>query len=428
MIHLAQNQNLKIAEFTQDGFCDNGIIKEKHTAFKTSGIKLKKDGTVKYRIERPKFQRMVHLLLKQQFAGIICLCWDRISRNDQDDMIIKNLMDSGVDIRFVQANYDKSSAGALHRDIDGMFAQHYSRVISEKVKAANDKLRAEGKCLYLSPIGYLDNGSDNKPIDPERTPIIKRIFELYATGDFSLSQLAKWANKQGLRTKPARRKRTKSEILAGVESETIPKVSRPVNLKTIEGILTNPFYIGKIKQSRKGGDWIKSTSHQAVVDISLFNKVQEILQAKNVSIKYVDKKFYPYRGIVRCSCGRAYTPYTKKDFNYYRVKCLGDCTNPTKNLIEKNIDEAIEKMLAQIHFTDEELAEIDRGAKTGLDKINSQRKKELDDLHQEQKRIFDDLTYLTQNKITLLRNGAMTPEQITQDENRLNQQWMILLL
>jgi len=94
-------------------------------------------------------------------------------------------------------------------DIDGMFAAHYSRVISEKVKNAQRKLRIEGRCLYFTPIGYLDKGSDNKPLDPERAPIVKRVFELYSTGDWSFAQLGKWAAKQGLTTKPVRRKRTK---------------------------------------------------------------------------------------------------------------------------------------------------------------------------------------------------------------------------
>lgn len=40
--YLAKNHNIKIARFTLDGFCENGIIKEKHTAFKTSGITLTK--------------------------------------------------------------------------------------------------------------------------------------------------------------------------------------------------------------------------------------------------------------------------------------------------------------------------------------------------------------------------------------------------
>jgi len=414
-LYLAKNHNIPIAQFAQEGFCENGIIKEKHTAFKTSGIQMKKDGSITYRIERPKFQQLVQLLLQKHFAGIICLCWDRLSRNDQDGMIIKELMDSGIDIQFVQANYEKSSSGALHRDIDGMFAQHYSRVISEKVKAANEKLRAEGKCLYPSPIGYLDNGSDNKEIDTGRAPIIKRIFELYATGDFSLSQLAKWANKQGPTTKPLRRRRTVDEILSG--KEDLPKVPRPVNPKTIEKILKNPFYIGRIQYKGKMLDGL----HPALISVSLYNNVQEVLQERNVKVTYIDKKFFTYRGLVRCTCGRVYSPYTKKGINYYRSVCLEDCGNAIKHVRESDIDVAVEKVLGQIHFSDEELAYIEANAKTELDTIAEKRNGELADLENQRRRIYDDLDYLKKEKIALLRNG-LSVEEYQQDVARLEKE------
>ena len=414
-------KNYQIADFTLDGFCENGIIKEKHTAFKTAEISMRNDGTIEYKIERPKFQLMVKKLLDKEFKGVICLCWDRISRNEQDGMIIKNLMDKGVDIQFVQASYDKSSSGALHRDIDGMFAQHYSRVISEKVKAAAEKLRNEGKCIYMAPIGYLDEGSDSKPIDPERAPIVKRIFEQYATGEWSLFQLAKWANRQGLTTKPSRRSRTKAEMLNGVEVSEIPKTSRPVNNKTIENILNNPFYIGKLKVDRKTDNYIDG-NHQALIDVSLYNKVQEVLKSKNIGVHYVDKDFFTYRNLIKCTCGRSYSPYQKKGINYYRSRCIENCANELKNLSEDIIHKAVGEILSQIHFTDEEKMEIEARANFELDNISVKREKELDDLNNERKRIYADLNYLTKNKLTLLRNGTMSIDDITKDEKRLNKE------
>ena len=420
-LNLAKNNKLSIAPYDEEGFCENGIIKEKHTAFKTSEISMRKDGTMEYKIERPKFQKMIQKLLNKEFKGIICLCWDRLSRNEHDGIIIKALMDKGVDIRFVQANYEKSSSGALHMDIDGMFAAHYSRVISEKVKGAQEKLREEGKCIYMAPIGYFDEGSDNKPIDPERAPIVKRIFELYATGEWSLFQLAKWANKQGLTTKPIRRKRTKDEMLSGLETAEIEKVSRPVNNKTIENILNNPFYIGKLKIGRKNKSYING-KHQAIIDTSLFNKVQETLKSKNVCIHYIDKSFFTYRNIIKCSCGRSYSPYQKKGINYYYSRCLDGCTNKDKNINEKEIDEIVIKLLEDISFTNEEIIEIEARASLELDSISSKREKEFDDLNNERKRIYADLNYLTKNKISLLRAGTMGIEEISNEEKKLNQQ------
>src|SRR3989338_2971182 len=153
-LRFAKSSGLKVTKETVEGYCKNGLIAERHSAYKTSSISIGEDGKVGYVIERPKFQQMVQDLASGKYKGVIALCWDRLSRNDQDAIIIKHLIDDlGVDVRFVQATYEQSASGALHRDIDGMFSQHYSREVSQKTRNALEKLRAEGKCTYVSPIG-----------------------------------------------------------------------------------------------------------------------------------------------------------------------------------------------------------------------------------------------------------------------------------
>ncbi|NMB47928.1 recombinase family protein [Candidatus Kuenenbacteria bacterium] len=422
-LKFAVDYKFDIADYSLDGFCKNGIIEEKHSAFKQKeDMAIDKNGIIQYRIERPKFQILIQKLMGSEFKGVICLCWDRISRNNRDGMVVKNLIEMGIDIKFVQANYEKTSSGALHMDIDDMFSAHYSRVIREKVKLAHDKLRSEGKCTYFAPIGYLDKGSGNKPIDPERAPIVRRIFEMYATGEWGLRQLANWANKQGLTTKPMRRNRTREEILSGVKPEDIPQTLHPINDKTIEHILLNPFYIGKLKIDKKDNTKYITGNHQPLIDVALYNKVQEALKKRNKCIHYMDKDFYIYRGLIACPCGRSYSPYTKKGINYYRSRCKDGCANPEKNLREDKIDEEVAKVLGQIHFTDEELMEIEERAKGSLDNINQERNSELDDLNNERKRIYADLNYLTKNKITLLRNNVMSIEDIGEQESKLKQE------
>lgn len=418
-LRFAKDQGLEIADVTHDGFCNSGVIEEKHSAFKSADMTITKAGKIEYKIERPKFQLLVQKLLDHEFKGVICLCWDRISRNNKDGVVVKNLMDKGIEFKFVQAHYEKTSSGALHRDIDDMFAAHYSRVISEKVKLAFEKLKNEGKCTYLSPIGYLDKGAGNKPMDSERAPVVKRIFELYATGEWSLRQLANWANQQGLTTKPVRRTRTREEILAGVKPEDIPQKPRSISDKTIENILLNPFYIGKLKIDKRDHTKYINGSHKPLIDTALYNKVQETLKKRNKTVHYIDKEFFIYRGLITCTCGRSYSPYTKKGINYYRCRCKDGCTNPEKNLREDKIDKIIMGILGQIHFTEDELREIEDRAKDSLDEIDVQRSKELDDLNEERKRIYADLKYLAKNKISLLRNNALSIEEISDQEVKL---------
>ena len=409
--------NLKIANLTITGFCKNGIINESHSAFKQEEeFVLNADGTIQYKILRPKFLTLIGLLQSRKIKGVIFLCWDRASRNEQDDMIIKKLMAIGVDVRFVEANYEKTSAGKLHMRVDGMFASHYSEVISEKVRNAQKKLRDERRCLYFTPIGYLDEGSNNKPFDPKRAPTVKRIFEQYKTGKWSFRQLGKWAREQGLTTKPVRRKRTKAEIADNMDLADLPKLSRPVDHKTVEYILSNPFYIGKIKI---GDTYEDSNAHKALIDDSLFFKVQEILKKKHVSVYYINKQFHTYREMARCECGRAYSPYEQKGIIYYRSRCKNGCTNSNPNLNESDITDAVQNILDQVSFTGAEILDIENDSKKELAEINHNRNKVIDDLQVRQRTTIADIDYIIQNKITLLRTGSMDADTVKDEQKRL---------
>ena len=101
----AFRENLPVAPVTIDGFCTQGIISERHSAFKEdSEILIGENGMVQYKIDRPKFHKMLDLLNRGYFKGVIVLCWDRITRNKADETIIRKLMKQGVDFRFVLAS------------------------------------------------------------------------------------------------------------------------------------------------------------------------------------------------------------------------------------------------------------------------------------------------------------------------------------
>lgn len=414
-LDFAHRGNLSITPLTEDGFIENGVIREKHSAYKTSDLNISKDGTVQYNIERPKFQKLIKLLTEGKVDGVICLCWDRISRNEQDGMLIKELMKRGIEFHFVQTSYDKSSSGELHRDIDGMFAQHFSRVVSEKVRNTFDKFRSEGRCIGPASIGYLDQGSDSKPIDPIRGPIVIRIFEQYATGEWSMSQLAKWANNSGLTTKPCRPKRSRKEILAGVENDK-PQVSRPVTAKTIENILKNPYYIG-MHRNKKGKTW--KCRHKALISQELFFKVQQVLKSKTKSIHYIDKPFFTFREVLRCSCGRTYSPYKKKGWKYYRCRCKEGCLNQTVNIKENRLHDSIEATLGKIILSERELAQIDANSDPYVARMDAEKEERKNDLMRERKKVENEICYLEDNKLSLLRAGVTSIEDYKTEKDKL---------
>lgn len=419
----ANREHLPIAHISIEGFCVDGIISEKHSAFKEdSDLILGDNGLVQYRIDRPKFAKLVQLLHKGYFKGVIVLCWDRISRNKGDESVIRKLIKAGIDFRFVLATYDKSSSGALHMDIDGMFAEHHSRVTSEKVLLNIRNQRDKGICTYKAPVGYLNTGTmENKPFDPERAPIIKQMFELYAQGGWALSDVTKWAIEQGFTMPPIRPKRTKADMLKEVDDtqSDIPKISNLPNNCAIHRILTNPFYIGKTKGNN--GEYVKSNSHKPLVSEEVFNKVQRMLNTNNVSIHYANKITYPLRGWVRCNdCKRVYTPYTQKGVVYYGAHCKKECTNRHKSFNVTQMVNFIGDMMRGLCFTESELEEINAIAGSSeISLLEEQRSKHVEVLERKKKKINEDICYLQMNKLNLLKTGVYTPEALIEQENKL---------
>lgn len=419
----AFREHLPIAKLNIESFCTDGIVSEKHSAFKEDiDLTFGENGLVQYRIDRPKFYKLIQFLNHGYFKGVIVLCWDRISRNKGDETLVRKLMKSGVDFRFVLATYDKTSAGALHMDIDGMFAEHHSRVTSEKVSLNIFNQREKGICTYKAPVGYLNIGRmDDKPIDEERAPLIKKFFELYATGEWSLSSLVKFANDQGFTLSSIRRKKTKEEKQFEEENDTeviIEPVRRLVTNSRMQEILTNPFYIGKIIGNQD--KLITSNSHKPIVSEDLFNKVQLQLKKRNVSLKYSTTLNYPLRGIVRCgNCKRVYTPYEQKGILYFGVRCLNGCPNRNKcfNLIY--ITSAIAKLIQALAFTKEELEQFDASTSTDIALFETKRFEQLEKNNRQKKKLREDLAYLRENRLSLLKTGVYSPEGLIEEEVNL---------
>lgn len=416
--------HLPIAPVSVKGFSRDGIVSEKHSGFKeNSELVFTKDGSVQYRIDRPKFYRLVQYLHKGYFKGVIVLCWDRASRNKGDNNIIEKLIKQGIDFQFTLANYDKTSSGALHMDIDGMVAQHHSRVTSEKVRLATKDQRSRGICTYKAPVGYINPGTmEDKPFDPDRAPVIKQMFELYATGNWSLADLARFANQQGMTMPAVRRRRTDEEILAEEEDDVlleIERVCRPVNYIQVHKILTNPFYTGKVL----GNDrmYIQSASHSALISDEVFDTVQYMLKKKNVSVHYTQKLDSPYRGLVRCAlCSRVYTPYVQKGITYYGARCKKECPNPQKNFNKSFLEKEIGSIIHRLSLTEDEFIELEARAKTDIALFEVKRHSQLDQIDRRKRKIREDLTYLRNNRLILLRSEVYTPETYLKEERKLN--------
>ena len=432
----AQKNNIQLSHENIPWILENGIILESHSAWKTHMLKYKKWWFIEYKIERPKFMQMIDLVTSWVFEWVLVKSWDRISRNKQDDLILEDLIKTNqINLVFAEWWNEKGMTWKMIRQSKQVFSQQYSDFVSENVAKSQRLKKDRWETPFPSPVWYLDKWSNNKIIDPEKWPIIKRLFEKYATKKYGIKDLHLEALQIGLKGKGKRRHRTEEEKIKWIFP---PKIERPIWRSSLHEILSNPFFIWKIREwvykfdmkkwKSVRVDWIVSQwLHKALISEDLFEKVQSVLNWKNpkkhkVKTKEEDTKYFTYRKLIKCTCGRSYSPYKQKGLNYYKSSCTSKCDNKETNLSEEEIDKIVQKnIFDKMNFTKEQLKEIDEWIRLNLNDIKSERDKKVEEINLKEKKLIADLDYLNDNKISLLRDKVYDNVELKKEENKIKE-------
>ena len=275
---------------------------------------------------RPIFARMLKDLQQGKAAGLVIHKIDRSARNIADWAKIGELADAGVDVHFATESLDfNSRGGRLTADIQAVIAADYIRNLrDETIKGINGRLEQK---LYpfRAPIGYLDQGGGQpKILDPEKAPLIRQLFDLYASGEFSIRSLQQRMMIEGLRNSNG----------------------RPVTKTGVETILANPFYCGVIRIKRRGENY--PGIHEPLISAELFQAVQDIKAGRHIG-KRATRHSYAFRGMFRCGhCRTAAIAERQKGRVYYRCHTR-EC--PTKTVREEMLDDAIAGVLKQTRLS-----------------------------------------------------------------------------
>ncbi len=237
---------------------------------------------------RPLFDTMLKRIERGEADGIIAWHPDRLARNSIDGGKIIYLLDQKrlKNLVFVTYTFENNPQGKFMLSITFGYSKYYVDSLSENVKRGNRTKVEKGWRPNMAPIGYL-NEKAQKTIgpDPERFPLVRRLFVLAMTGTYSLRDLAVQSRQLGLRTIQYKRKGGKYLTVSG-----------------IHWILTNAFYCGLIV-------WTGKTypgAHKPVVTIEEFDRVQARLGRPGRS--QPQKHKFAYTGLMHCGeCGSGIT-------------------------------------------------------------------------------------------------------------------------
>lgn len=282
---------------------------------------------------RPVFNTMMTRILSGEADAILCWKVDRLTRNPVDGGQIQWLLQN-ENIKVI-TTFEKSylpNDNVLIMSIEQAMANQYIRELSVNVKRGNRAKLERGEWPNHAPFGYTnDKVTKTIKINKKYAKYVKRAYDLYITGGYSLSEICEVMYSEGLRTESGRK----------------------VYVSQIHRILTNRFYTGLMERDNK----VYQGNHEPIVSLKTFNQAEEI---RNERLHPKAKKhFYSARGFLTCaSCGCAITCDTKKGYQYYYcTNAKKVCTDKRRYMRSEHVDKILSELFLKLQF-DEELIEL----------------------------------------------------------------------
>lgn len=252
--------------------------------------------------KRPSFMRMIRDAKLNKFDLIITKDVSRFARDLEDSIhYIRELKSSGVGVFFENQSlntFDLNSELTLNMLFN--IAQEESKKISASVKFGYRKAISQGHVLGSSNITGYRKDNCKLVIIEEEAKMVRRIFELYATGEYGFHKLAVKLSQEGY----------------------LNKNGRIYDKDSLKGMIQNPKYKGfyrartyeildyrtkkRKKNTIENQVIYKCTdgSVPAIVSEELWDKANEVLNARVKS--YADNNYwsggvkYPFSSKIYC--------------------------------------------------------------------------------------------------------------------------------
>ncbi len=234
------------------------------------------------KVGRLNFGKMVAWLRKNPACkSILVEKTDRLYRNLKDWVELDGM---DLEIHLVKESIILSDSSRSHEKfihgIKVLMAKNYIDNLSEEVKKGMLEKAEQGIFPGPAPIGYINAPrGDGKRIiepDPAYSPSVVRMFELYATGTYTLKSL-----QQNLKDEGILSRRSKTAI----------------GIPNIHITLRNPLYKGEFTWR---GIWYQG-SHKPLVSVETWDRVQAIMDGRGSTHPAVQRHNFAFNGLVACA-------------------------------------------------------------------------------------------------------------------------------
>ena len=330
------------------------------------------------------FNDMLKRVYEGEAQGVLCWKLDRLARNPIDGGQISWMLQQGL-IQSIHTfgRVYLPADNVLMMQVELGMANQFVRDLSVNVKRGLRNKASKGWLPSGAPIGYRstpgkEKGQKEMEIDPERFSLVRRIFDLMLTGNYTAPQVWKMTKEWNLTT-------VKKKKIGG----------HHLSRSGMYALLTNPFYYGYFDYPVGSGNWIKG-AHKPMITEEEYNHIQSRLGKKG---KVRPKThLFAFTGMMRCgSCGSSITAETKTkhqkngnihDYIYYHCTKRKNENCIEKSVELKNLTAQIDELLAGITISEKfrdwaikYLHEIRTREAGGLEVILENKHKELESVN-----------------------------------------------
>ncbi len=350
--------------------------------------------------KRKEFNRMIALAKSDEkpFSAIFVWKFSRFARNQEESIVYKSLLKKkGVSVVSVSEPIADEVFGSLIERIIEWMDEYYLIRLSGEVKRGMIEKASRGEPVSIAPFGY--DLKDKKLIPNSDAPYVSDIFNVYLNG-------------------AGQREIARNLALKGIKTR---RGNAPDN-RFVDYILNNPVYIGKIRWSTDGkaaskrdysneNIMIVDGEHEPIIDLDLWNKVQERLQeTKRLYGRYQRREQpvqFMLKGLVRCSsCGstlvmQSTACMSMQCHNYARGTC-GVSHSLSINKANKAVVSALEQAVNDLSFTVEPASiPKERTSSIDYDKLIKSEEVKLQKIKEAYLSGVDSLEEYKQNKATV---------------------------
>ena len=322
-------------------------------------------------MNRPGLQALLQAVENKETDIVLVHETSRLSRSVFDTFRIFEILgqhDAGfASVKDPDLDFS-SPVGRLFLTMIAAMNQYYLDLL--KQHTAKGKRERARKGLYnasVLPYGYrATEGSRNPPeIEKKEAGAVRLAFETYATGNASFQDVANVLNNAGYRTRTGRR----------------------FSKDTIDDMLKNPFYKGKVLYG--GGRRDKEAEefdgqHQAVITESLFEACREARQQRRGHLRAYQPHYATYllSAISHCSvCERGLRSHKTATGRYYREvsrqRGFMDCPNAQTGVRAEIPEGQMEAIMRHLSLPEDWRREVEslleREDEDGRETLNNRR-------------------------------------------------------